>query len=300
MDMNDEFNRLVELDDDERAALVERQATCPFLGSAIAQGDLAVWNEARNPLASIEDVKSLGNKGGGNLGNLLVLFANGNHALMLGDSGELDTPVSSGLFSLVLPGSQGSHPGHSGILQGDPTIPGSGRFSKADYERLASRAKDGWIKRSDVGRYIAENLRQDQKSKVFSLRLLALWVRDVVALVGAAISALMSKLFRSDEDARTAHRKVQIKLTKFLGENNLLGSSGEFALFFAFTANKPGAKRVGGQPALAVEDLQAMFVDKRLPDGWETWKKTWPNWLKNTTGLAINAIWAYCTPSRSR
>ena len=42
------------------------------------------------------------------------------HALMRGDDGKLSKKVPNGLFSLELPGSQGSHPGHSGILQGDP------------------------------------------------------------------------------------------------------------------------------------------------------------------------------------
>jgi len=300
MDMSDDLDRLIEFGEGEKASLVEKQATCPFLGSAIAQGDLAVRNDVENPLARIEDVRRLGNTSGGNLGNLLVWFAKGNHAFMLGDSGTLDQPVPNDLFSLVLPGSQGSHPGHSGILEGDPAIPGSGRLSKGDFERLTSRAKEGWIKRSDVGRFIAENLRSDQKSKVFSLRMFVLLARDVVTLIGAALSALAIRLFRSDGAARTAHRAIKIKLTRLLGENNLLGSSGEFGLLFAFLAKRPGAKRVGGQPALAVDDLQAMFVDKRLPDGWETWKKTWPNWLKNTTSLAISAFWAYCTPKRAQ
>jgi hypothetical protein len=32
-----------------------------------------------------------------------------------------------------------------------------------------------------------------------------------------------------------------------------------------------------------------MFLEKRLPDGWETWKKSRLDWLKNTTGLLISA-----------
>jgi hypothetical protein len=71
-------------------------------------------------LASIEDVRRLGNSGGGDLGDLLVRFASGNHAFMRGEDGKLNKKVPIGLFSLELPGSQGSHPGHSGILQGDP------------------------------------------------------------------------------------------------------------------------------------------------------------------------------------
>jgi len=96
--MSNNANKPVELNGDERALLAEKKATCPFIGSAVAQGDLAVRFDAEDPLASIEDVRRLGNSGGGDLGDLLVLFASGNHAFMRGDSGKLDNPVPSGLF----------------------------------------------------------------------------------------------------------------------------------------------------------------------------------------------------------
>ena len=287
--MSDNPNQPVELSGDEKASLVEQKATCPFIGSAVAQGKLPVRNDAKDPLASIEDVRRLGNTGGGDLGELLVRFASGNHALMRSDSGKLDKSVPSGLFSLEFPGSQGSHPGHSGILQGDPEIPGSGRLSERDFARLTSRARDGWIKRSDVGRFIAENLLKDPKSKVFGKNTAALLASDLFEFVETTGSTLMSKLFGSDEDARATHRDIEEKLTKLLGEDNLVGSAGEFGLLFAFLANKPGAKKVGGEPAVAVQELKAMFVDKRLPDGWETWKKSRIDWVRNTIGLLISA-----------
>jgi hypothetical protein len=219
---------------------------------------------------------------------------------MRSDSGKLDKSVPSGLFSLEFPGSQGSHPGHSGILQADPEIPGSGRLSKNDFARLTSRAKDNWIKRSDVGRFIAENLIKDPKSKVFEKNTAALLASDLFEFVETTGSALMSKLFRSDEEASTTHRDIEEKLTKLLGEDNLVGSAGEFGLLFAFLANKPGAKEVGGEPALAVEDLKTMFVDKHLPDGWETWKKLRIDWVRNTTGLLISAGKEYRTLKRTQ
>lgn len=103
--MSDNPNKIVELNGDEKALLVERKATCPFIGSAVAEGDLPVRNAAHAPLASIEDVRKLGNSGGGDLGDLLVLFASGNHAFMQGDAGKLDKPVPAGLFYLEFPGS---------------------------------------------------------------------------------------------------------------------------------------------------------------------------------------------------
>lgn len=291
--MSDNPNQVIELSDVEKNLVVEKKATCPFIGSAIAQGDLAVRNEARDPLASIEDVRRLGNSGGGDLGDFLVMFAAGNHAFMRGASGKLDQPAPDGLFSLEFPGSQGSHPGHSGILQGDPETLDSGRLSEADFNRLLSQARDGAIKRSDVGRFIAENLIKDPRSKVADLNTAELLAGDVVNLVESAGSALVNKLFGSGKKEATTHRDVEEKLTKLGGENNLVGSAGEFGLLFAFVANKPGARKVDGEPTVEVSDLKTMFLEKRLPDGWETWKKNRVDWVKNTTGLLLSAAKEY-------
>ena len=191
-------------------------------------------------MASIEDVRRLGNSGGGDLGDLLVMFASGNHAFMRGDDGKLSKKVPNGLFSLELPGSQGSHPGHSGILQGDPETLDSGRLSEADFARLAIRAKGGFIKRSDLGRFIAENLLRDPKSKVLALTAAQLLVRDVGALAQTVAVPLGTILGGSADDAPAAGRTAEEKLTKLLGVDNLVGSSGEFGLLFAFLINKPG------------------------------------------------------------
>jgi hypothetical protein len=288
--MSGNFEKPLDLSTDEKDLLVEKKATCPFIGSAVAQGLLAVRHDAQNPLASIEDVRKLGNTGGGDLGDLLVFFASGNHAFMRGISERLDTPVPNGLFSLEFPGSQGSHPGDSGILQGDSKTLDSGRLSEADFARLTSRAQHHLIKRSDVGRFIAENLFRDPNSKVFGPRTAALLATDLVKSLGAAGSALLRHIFGSDEAASEAQRDLEEKLTKLLGEDNLVGSAGEFGLLFAFLANKPGSQEVDGEPTVAVDDLQAMFIDKKFPDGWETWKKTRRDWVKNTTGLLLSAV----------
>jgi hypothetical protein len=52
--------------------IVQTKATCPFVGAAVATGKLRVRNDAENPLAGIEDVRMLGNSGGGDLGDVLV------------------------------------------------------------------------------------------------------------------------------------------------------------------------------------------------------------------------------------
>ena len=283
------FAKVLDLSDPVRNGIVETKATCPFIGAAVATGRLPVRNDAGNPLADVEDVRKLANTGGGDLGDLLVIFAMGNHAFMRGASGELDQPASEGLFSLEFPGSQGSHPGHSGVLQGDPHVLGSGRFSLAEFERLTRRARDGFIKRSDVGQFIAENLIRDPQSKVFGSSVAELLAHDLGSFVLTVGPALMERLVGSQVEATSTNRILEEKLTKLLGADNLVGSAGEFGLLFAFLANKPHAKEIDGEPAISVSDVHVMFVDKRFPDGWENWKKTRADWVTNTTSLLISA-----------
>lgn len=282
------------------AQLVSQKATCPFIGSALAQRRLAVRNNAANPLASIEDVRALGNTGGGDLGEVLAFFAEGNHASMRGADGvRLDRPAPPGLFSLEFPGSQGSHPGHSGILQSDPAVLASGRFSKADFERLTARAANGWIARSQVAAFIAENLFRDPKATVFGPSAVSEFAGGLSAFVGSLGSDLLAQLDHRDDATRaTAQRDLAVKLARLTGRDNLVGSAGEFGLAFAFLANRPGAPAAPHDPALAEADLKAMFEDKSLPEGWDGWKKLRSSWLVNTTSLMIAAGHDYLALTR--
>jgi hypothetical protein len=278
--------------------IVQRKVTCPFVGTAVAAGHLQVRNEASNPLACIEDVRRLGNTGGGDLGDLLVLFATGNHAFMRGANRRLDREVPDGLFSLEFPGSQGSHPGHSGILEGEPTELGSGRLSLPDFQRLASRAVDGLIKRSDVGKFVAENLQRDPKSNVFGVSIVGLLAGDLEQFVASVGTDLLERLRGSNRAANGPHREIEEKLTKLVGQDNLVGSCGEYGLIFAFLGNKPGARELDGEPALLLEDLRSMFVDKRFPWGWESWRKTRVAWVTNSIALMVSAGKAYLALQR--
>ena len=98
-----------------------------------------------------------------------------------------------------------------------------------------------------------------------------------------------SERLADDTGKNVAHTEMYEKLAKLAGENNLVGSAGEFGLLFAFLANKPGAGKVDGEPAISVADVNAMFVEKRLPDGWETWKKRGLDWVSSTLELIISA-----------
>jgi hypothetical protein len=198
-------NSTVKSDDSTAAAdpaataleVATTRATCPFIGSAVATQVLPIDQTPTWPLASIASVASVGDAGGGDLGsNVLVIFATGNHALMRAtdDATTLSAPVPAGLFSLDFPGSQGSHPGHSGILEGDPTVIASGRFDPDAFARLMAFANNGVIKRSDVGKFIAGNLIRDPNSKVFGPRTALLLGEDITSFAGTAGLTFLSKI----------------------------------------------------------------------------------------------------------
>jgi hypothetical protein len=271
-----------------RRQIVETKITCPFLGSAVQQEILPVRSATDNPLAKIEDVRELGNTGAGSdLGDLLTVFAQGNHAFMRGASQTLDQPVPEGLFSLELPGSQGSHPGHSGILEGDPKTLGSGRLSNENFERLEMQAKEGLLTWTGVATFIAQNLQRDPDAKIkINMPMVAgLLTQDLANVLKSAAAVFKGAFFDDAQRKAMAERTLQEKLTKLLGEDNLVGSSGEFGLLFAFLANSPRTQVLGSDAALSLSDVRGMFVDKRLPDGWEGWNKSRVDWVGHTAYL---------------
>jgi len=93
--------------------------------------------------------------------------------------------------------------------------------------------------------------------------------------------AVIEKLIGAVEDDGAA-QDFEKKFTKLAGEDNLLGSAGEFGLLFACLANKPGAREIDGESTVSVEDLESMFGNKRLPEGFDTGKKTASDWVMNT------------------
>jgi hypothetical protein len=292
------------LTDDARDDLIEQKITCPFLGSAVREGFLPVRGDAQHPVANVEEVRKIGNRGGGDLGEVLVLFAEGNHGFTSGASGKLTERVPADLFSLELPGSQGSHAGHSGILETDPNQPGSGKTSLENFGRLADRAtKDGVIRRSDIGRFIAENLMRDPTSKVSLESVAGLLAADLAEIIEAGASAIWQRLFGVRQQPVEAHRDFERRLTKLMGEDNLVGSAGEFGLLMAFLANSPRTAILARdedhklpfdeEPALSLEEIRGMFIEKRLPPGWENWKKSRVDWIIHTTALIVSAAMEY-------
>lgn len=264
--------------------------TCPFIGAAIATGDLPLLGSKINPLSSVDAVTRLGNTGpDSTLGEVLKVFAHGNHAKMRSDAAavKLTATVPQGYFSLDFPGSQGSHPGDSGILQGQWDRLESGRWDQGNWDRLLRHAKDGFLSTTGVGNFIAENLRRDPASKVADLKFAKLFGGDLAALAGAVGNSLLARITGN----KGADREVLEALTKAAGENNLVGSAGEFGLLFALLDQT--SREVEGAKAINVAEAQLMFKDKRFPQGWLQWHKSGHTWVLRSTQIAISAAKAY-------
>jgi hypothetical protein len=112
---------------------------------------------------------------------------------------------------------------------------------------------------------------------------------DLGSFVASIGPAALSRLHGASDQAAETHRDLEQKLTKLLGDDNLVGSAGEFGRLLAFLANKPDAHEEDGEPTISVTDLETMFVQRKLPSGWELWRKTRVDWVKNTTALLISA-----------
>lgn len=271
----------VPLSEDQRKEIGERMATCPFVGTAVATGQLQVHNSAEAPLAAIDDIAQLGDRGGGDLGTrVLKLFARGNHSRWVVPAEGVGPFVPDGLFSLQFGGSQGAHAGHSGILLGDPNEIGRGRLDPAQFDRLAGHAdRNGRLSIDSVGDFIADNLKRDPDAQVLP-------VRKLIGDIARLLKELKDVVLGGDEAEETEAVEA---LTKLLGEDHLMGSAGEWGLLFAFLKNSPNSD----DGDIALSDVRAMFVDKRFPAGWETWKKSALSWINATRQLATDAALAY-------
>jgi hypothetical protein len=134
---------------------------------------------------------------------------------------------------------------------------------------------------------------------VLDLNAAQLLVRDVGALAQTVAGTLGTILGGSADDATAAGRTAEEKLTKLLGEDNLVGSSGEFGLLFAFLINKPAGATSTVSQALSLEDVQGHVPEHDPPTGWQTWKKRRVDWTVHTTGLLLTAAKEYHAQKRS-
>ena len=238
---------------------------------------------AERPLAAVADVVALGDAGGGDLGRrVLGVFATGNHRRVPDAAGRFAEATPDGLMSLDLAGSQGAHPGHSGIMLGDPRAIDSGRFSEADFARLARHAGvDGTLDERAVGRFIAENVGRDPEARVLPVGRLAV---ELFGVADEALDGLVARL-RGRHEARDRAELVE-RLTRLAATDNLVGSAGEFGLLFAFFAGR-------GDGTVRLEEVRAMMQDLRLPEGWRDWPKQSLDWVRSTARIAAFALRAH-------
>ena len=348
----------------ERKDIVGKKATCPFIGTAIAMEkaidaigkrlpgvrSFKLMRSAAEPLAPVVgegSVEALGNTGkNSTLGFVLTLFALGNHGIIPQSHANGVQPtgekVPANTFSLDFPASQGSHPGHSFILQGDPNKRESGTFSGASFKRLieprsasasvcptgtaapisghAERVNEQTgapdpngvlvVRRSELAKFIAENVSMDPNAKAIgknqtSLKLAA----DAIGVEQALRDGLTDLISGAGAGGTRAeqleqHRPLAQKLTLLLGEDNLIGSSGEFGLLLAFLWNSP--KTIGKtshDPMFAVSDLKLMFQGdangRRFPDGWQDWNKDAFVWVTQTLALTTASAHHYHSALKS-
>jgi hypothetical protein len=272
----------IDLSDAQLEDIARRRVACPFVGPAVRRGELAVRNDAERPLAAIGDVVALGDRGGGDLGRrVLRIFATGNHRRLPGAPGAVAETTPPDMMSLDFAGSQGAHPGHSGIMLGDPARVGTGRFSPEDFDRLVRHADaEGRLDEEAVGRFIAENIARDPEARVFPVRRL---VGDLFGVADEVVDSVVARLLRR----RTPQDEAELleRLTRLTGADHLMASAGEWGLLFAFFANRPGSR-----PGLDLADLRSMMEDLRLPDGWSAWPKHATDWVRATTRIAGFAL----------
>ncbi len=261
------------------ASFVARQrATCPFIGSLVAQGLLPVSGSSSNPLASLSDIQRLGNTpdAKGHFGELLAMFATGNHAFYRNRSA-----VPAGTFSLDFPYSQGSHAGDSDILQRELSSPS---FSAGDFQHMASFATDGKLSRTAVGKFIASNVKADPRSTFLTHGSVTGSFRAARDL----FFRIVASWFKSSDPQ--AGRRVASALTRLLAVDNLAGSSGEFALFFSLVQHRTDGR---DGSVLYVDELLNAFQNKVLPNGWQNWAKSRVDWAENTADILFHAYSAF-------
>jgi hypothetical protein len=260
----------------DRKEIATKKATCPFVGAIATLENFPILNSRGNPLARVSDIAAFGNKAGGDLGKIvLTFFAKGNQKRMHGITRdgkaytkELNEEVPDGTFSLDFPQSKGAHAGHSGILiQGRTKAEYQGGFSNAAWTRLLAKAevKNGKkvISRRAIGEYIWENAKRDPEAKYIRNGFIAALFNDVGDLI-------------RNPDFET--------LAQLTGTNDIVGSAGEFGLLVVLLGND-----IGDETYVSVADMQLMFVDKKLPAGWENRKLESTAWVKHTTKILVAA-----------
>jgi hypothetical protein len=289
------------LSDDDRRAIIQKKATCPFVGTALALKRLFVFGSTDKPLARIMGLGSagaIGDTGGGNLSLGFQVVARADHGF---DPRHVAAPV--GMFSLEFPATQGVHFGHSYILTGDPKTPNSGRLNTSNLQRLIGQQGDGGhaesaddgtlvVRRSQLGKFVAQNVACDPKAVTGGLKQILLMGKDLAALAAdtaEAVEAQVDGTLQASDDT-----KIRADLERLLAnDNDILKASGEYGLLTMLLAPSPNARTINGEPALSVEDIENIFVGKRDANGnYDPLTRTFPpNW--ESTPKTLGAVFKH-------
>jgi hypothetical protein len=261
--------------------VARKKATCPFVGAAVAMNKLVVRFSKNNPLANIDEIAALGTEGStetqkSDLDKVLRLFASGNHHKMFanaepGPSDRFDVTPPSGMFSLDFPHSQGAHPGHSGILISGQAGSYEGEFNRSAYDRFrgfaVERGGRKLLLRSAIGKFIWDNVKNKRGGDTshFGSGLTLSLAEDLGKLV-----------VNRDIDA----------LVALTGSNHIVGSAGEFALLMTILEQP---EEVDGEPAIDLDDVDALFLKQTLPPIWNSRPNTSIRWAHHTTALTLAA-----------
>ena len=265
----------------QRDTLVVKAATCPFMRSAVKAGTVRIRGSFEQPLGDTSDVIHLGNAGGGDLGKVLKFFADINHNRLNGPGGFTTEAVPENTFAIWFPGSRGAHPGHSGILMGDPGDVASGAFTPDRLARLTSEYStlysDGkrYISRDQIGAFIADNVAADPASRGFNL--------DGIKSLSSQVEELASRVVANDPNV------LQDVLHLLVTSNDLVNSCGEFSLLFTRFAD--GSDQ-DGNPLISTTAVESLFRDGVFPAGWDQHPATAHEWMGNTLAILKSAIYA--------
>lgn len=174
----------------------------------------------------------------------------------------------------------------------------TGAFNNVKFQQFISAATStGTINNIDIGNFIAANLIADPQSKVVITN-----TNNIISeLFSDSFSAfknvgvLLGNYLAKGPTVATAddERAVVQALAKVAGDDNLIGSAGEFGLLCAFLKNSPRTQVINGRTAFSVAEITGMFRDKKFPIGWDTWKKQAHDWVSCTVDITFAATKQY-------
>lgn len=263
------------LTDEQLLTMVKQKTVCPFMGAGVVSRQLPVFGSLEAPFTLATSVRDLANTGGpaSDFGDMLYMIA------LVNLPGPLNPPPPSwvlGYTPLALAGSIAAHAGHSGILSGPSEQPNAGRFSQAAWDRLLLRVKDGYITRTNLARWCAENNLLDPNAKPIGLQRL---LKDLSYFLNNIVGSIFSTIERKKNGSKllTAEELIPIRAGVLAGlASNLFNSAAEMAFLATALHHSPKTRQAKGgvEFAVHIDDLTSLFIQRRLPNGFTTWLKT--------------------------